>query len=65
MYMRTTVQLGNLKLNPKMKIKPDIFSEDNQIFGEVYSHIGKLKSSQIDKIEANILKMIVFEKDAG
>ncbi len=53
------------KMNPNMKIKPDLYSEEYRIIGEVYSHIGKLKPSQVDKIEADILKMLVYEKDSG
>ena len=47
------------------KIKPDIYSEEQSIIGEVYSHIGELKPSQMDKISADILKMILFEEDSG
>ena len=47
------------------KIKPDIYSSKHHIIGEVYSHLGKLKSSQLDKVTADILKMILFEEDAG
>lgn len=53
------------KGNANTKIKPDIFSEELCIIGEVYSHIGKLKPSQMDKISADILKMILFEEDSG
>lgn len=53
------------KGNANTKIKPDIYSEERCIIGEVYSHIGKLKPSQMDKISADILKMILFEEDSG
>lgn len=53
------------KGNANTKIKPDIYSEELCIIGEVYSHIGKLKPSQMDKISADILKMILFEEDSG
>lgn len=47
------------------KIKPDIYSSKHHIIGEVYSHLGKLKPSQLDKVTADILKMILFEEDSG
>ncbi len=53
------------KGNANTKISPDIYSDEHSIIGEVYSHIGKLKSSQMDKIAADILKMILFEEDSG
>ena len=51
--------------DPKAAIKPDIYSAEYHIIGEVYSHIGKLKSAQIHKITSDILKMILFEKESG
>ncbi len=62
--------LGNdaylyFKGDPSSKIKPDIYSDKYHIIGEVYTHIGKLKSSQMDKVTADILKMTLFEEDSG
>lgn len=62
--------LGNdaylyFKGDPSSKIKPDIYSDKYHIIGEVYSHLGKLKSSQMDKVTADILKMTLFVEDSG
>lgn len=43
-------------------ICPDFYSEKDGIIGEIHSHIGKLKPSQMHKICADILKMLLFEK---
>lgn len=51
--------------DPSSKIKPDIFSDKHHIIGEVYTHLGKLKPSQMDKVEADMLKMILFAEDSG
>lgn len=50
---------------PGTKIMPDIYSEKQMIIGEVHAHIGKLKSAQVDKVAADILKMIAFEENLG
>ena len=55
----------SFKGNIDSKIKPDIFSDEHHLIGEVYTHLGKLKSSQVDKIAADILKMIVYNEDYG
>lgn len=47
------------------KIKPDIYSEKHHIIGEVYTHLGKLKPSQMHKVTSDILKLILFNKDSG
>ena len=47
------------------KIRPDIYSEEHRIIGEVYSHLGKLKSAQMHKVQADILKMILYKDDSG
>ena len=49
----------------KTYICPDFFSEENHIIGEIHTHIGRLKSSQADKIAGDVLKMILFEKLSG
>lgn len=51
--------------DPSSKIKPDIYSAKHHIIGEVYTHLGKLKSSQMDKITADIFKLILFKEDSG
>ncbi|MCR5607660.1 MAG: hypothetical protein K6G26_01190, partial [Lachnospiraceae bacterium] len=43
-------------------IVPDFYSEGCGAIGEIYVHIGKLKSSQQDKIASDILKMLSYEK---
>ena len=58
-------QYLSFKGNIDSKIKPDIFSDEHHLIGEVYTHLGKLKSSQVDKIAADILKMIVYNEDYG
>lgn len=47
------------------RIKPDIYSEKHHIIGEVYTHLGKLKPSQIHKVTSDILKLILFNEDSG
>ncbi|MEL7654300.1 MAG: hypothetical protein AAGU75_00140 [Bacillota bacterium] len=39
----------------------DIYSEDHQIIGEIYSHVGKLKSAQADKVKRDILKLLYID----
>lgn len=46
-------------------IKPDLFSERENIICEVYAHIGKLKVGQQHKISQDILKMILLDKCTG
>lgn len=43
-------------------IQPDFFSEEHHIIGEIFSHIGKPKKAQNNKISNDILKMLVYEK---
>ena len=47
------------------KIKPDIYSDQHHIIGEVYTHLGKLKSAQMHKVASDIFKMVLFKKDSG
>lgn len=49
----------------KTAIKPDIYSENDKIIGEVHTHIGKLKAAQVDKLAGDILKMIAYEANLG
>ena len=59
--------------NPKVKIRnndsvhiePDFYSEEYSIIGEIFSHIGRNKKGQKGKIAADILKMLLIEKDRG
>ena len=53
------------KGDPNSKIKPDIYSAKHHIIGEVYTHLGKLKSSQMDKVTADIFKLVLFKEDSG
>ncbi len=50
-------------LNPTTYIVPDIYSEEHKLIGEVHAHTQKLKSAQKDKLAADILKMVLFEKE--
>lgn len=54
-----------LKNNPNCVIMPDFYSEADGIIGEIHTHPGKLKPAQSDKVAADVLKMIMFEKDCG
>ncbi len=56
-----------LENNPIIKcgdatIRPDFYSEENNIIGEIYSHIGSLKPPQKNKMLTDILKMLLMEK---
>ena len=57
----------NVKLNnyPKTSIKPDIYSEEHMIIGEVHVHSGKMRAAQRHKLSNDIVKMILFDKDRG
>ena len=59
-----------LQSNPKLfvgksYIQPDFFSEENGIIGEIFTHIGKTKKAQENKISNDILKMLLLEKVRG
>jgi hypothetical protein len=43
-------------------IRPDFYSDEHGIIGEVYAHIGSLKPPQKKKMLADILKMLLLEK---
>lgn len=43
-------------------IQPDFYAEDEGIIGEIFSHIGKTKKAQENKISNDILKMLLLEK---
>jgi hypothetical protein len=47
----------NIKLNEKSSIQIDGFSANGRILCEVYSHVGKLRGGQPDKIASDILKL--------
>ena len=51
--------------NPFTYIQPDFYSEDYFIVGEIFSHIGKPKKAQNNKIANDILKMLLLEKVTG
>ena len=63
----------DLKENPKIYladnrytyIEPDFYSEENNIVGEIFAHIGKPKKAQDNKIANDILKMLLLEKVKG
>lgn len=43
-------------------ICPDFYSEEKHIIGEIHTHLGKLKSAQLHKIEADILKCFFLRR---
>ncbi len=43
-------------------IRPDFYSQEHKIIGEIFAHIGKPKKAQNNKIANDILKMLLFEK---
>lgn len=49
----------------KIIIRPDFYSSENKIIGEIHAHIGRLKGSQPDKIASDVLKMVLYEKVNG
>ena len=46
-------------------IQPDFYSEEGLIIGEIFSHIGKNKPAQNNKIANDVLKMLLLEKVTG
>ena len=62
-----------LERNPKIfladnvftYIQPDFYSEEKNIVGEIFAHIGKPKKAQDNKIANDILKMLLLEKVKG
>ena len=48
--------------NPFTYIQPDFYSEEYCIVGEIFSHIGKPKKAQNNKIANDIMKMLLLEK---
>ena len=53
------IYLGN---NPYTYIQPDFYSDEHQVIGEIFVHIGKPKKAQNNKIANDILKMLLFEE---
>lgn len=51
-----------LNENKKTYVQPDFYSEEDNIIGEIFSHIGKYKGSQPRKIANDILKMVLLDK---
>ena len=43
-------------------IQPDFYSEESNVVGEIFAHIGKPKKAQDNKIANDILKMLLLEK---
>lgn len=50
-----------IAISEGVSIEPDVYS-DAGIIGEIYAHIGQLKSGQQKKISQDILKMLLLEK---
>ena len=46
-------------------IKPDFYSEEKRIVGEIHTHKGKLKPAQRHKVAGDILKMLLLDKVHG
>lgn len=46
-------------------IQPDFYSESELVIGEIFSHIGKPKKGQDNKIANDILKMLLLDKFTG
>lgn len=46
-------------------IRPDFYSENDRIIGEIFTHIGKSKAGQDRKVAKDILKMLLLEKIKG
>ena len=57
-----TLYLSN---NKYTYIQPDFYSANHRIVGEIFSHIGKPKKAQDNKIANDILKMLLLEKLSG
>ena len=51
--------------NPFTYMQPDFYSEELCIVGEIFSHFGKPKKAQNNKIANDILKMLLLEKVTG
>lgn len=68
--LKSKLKCNDLQSNARILISkenniwicPDFYSEEKQIIGEIHTHLGKLKSAQLHKIEGDILKMLLFEK---
>ena len=43
-------------------IKPDFYSEEKRIVGEIHTHKEKLKPAQRHKVAGDILKMLLLDK---
>lgn len=52
-----------LPFKSDVQIKPDFYSEKHKIIGEIHAHLGKLKSAQMHKVAADILKLHLFDPD--
>ena len=46
-------------------IRPDFYSAEHCVVGEIFAHIGKPKKAQDNKIANDILKMPLLEKVKG
>ena len=50
---------------PGMSVKPDAVDMNKKIVVEVFARIGKLKSAQMHKVQADILKLAFIDKETG
>ena len=51
-----------INTNQKVFIKPDFYSKEHHVIGEIHVHAGRLKGGQPDKIASDILKMLLHDK---
>jgi hypothetical protein len=54
-----------LPLGDGVLVKVDGINREHRVLCEVYSHIGRLKGSQPDKLAADMLKLVLVERALG
>ena len=72
-HLSNSTGISDLKSNPKLVlngnervfIRPNIYSQSERIIGEINAHIGRLKTSQLHKVAADLLKMQLYDKTSG
>ena len=72
-HLSNSTGISDLKSDPDLAlngddgtfIRPDIYSMSERIIGEIHSHIGRLKPSQLHKVAADLLKMLLYDKTSG
>ena len=61
----STLTPETLNLGEGVRVNIDGISREKRILCEIYSRIGKLKSSQSDKVATDILKLMLVERTLG